>query len=141
MKLVQFYRELFLEAVQEFEPVWKEEENILFGYRWHKNTYPLLEQFQIKEAEPDHPVLMYSLVLPESYLQTTIYEEVRQYSSPFDVSIMIMNRRLWLNAAIQTNKLQSSVMGFMNHARSELTNILECTIKFSIHGKFVMHKK
>lgn len=129
MRLLQFYRELFEEAVKAYEPVWEEEKGVMFGYRWQKNNYPLLEQFQITDAEPNHPVLMYSLVLSVSYLQTTIYEEVKQYSSPFDLSIIIINRNLWLNAGIQTDNLQSSMMGFLNHARSELMNILDCTIK------------
>jgi hypothetical protein len=129
LKLVQFYRELFLEAVREYEPVWKEEQDVMFGYRWHKNDYPLTEQFQITDAYPSSPVLMYSMVLPESYLQTTIYEEIKGNCSPFDLSIVILNRKLWLNAALHSDHLQSSLMGFLHQARGELMNILDCIIQ------------
>ncbi|RKP48806.1 hypothetical protein D7Z26_20745 [Cohnella endophytica] len=129
MKLAEFYKQLFQEAIKVYEPVWEEEESAMFGYRWHKNNYPLLEQFQIKDLHPGHPVLMYSLVLPETYLQTTIYEEIRRYRSPFELSIVLLNRKLWLNAALQTDKLQDSVMGYLNHARAELMNILDCVIR------------
>jgi hypothetical protein len=131
LKLIEFYRRSFLEAVQIFEPVWKEEEDVLFGYRWSKHNYPLLEQFQITDMHPNHPVLMYTIVFPESYLDTTIYGEVKKYSSEFDLTIVIMNRKLWLNAAISTDKLQDSIMGFMNKARSELMNIMDCVILIS----------
>jgi hypothetical protein len=131
LKLIEFYRQLFLEAVQIFEPVWIEEEDVLFGYRWSKHNYPLMEQFQITDMHPDHPVLMYTIVLPESYLDTTIYEEVKKYSSKFDLSIVIMNRKLWLNAAMSTGMLQDSLMGFMNQARGELMNIMDCVILIS----------
>jgi hypothetical protein len=119
---------MFLEAIDAFEPVWEEEDAVLYGYRWHKRNYPLTEQFQIREMFPVDPVLMYSLVLPESYLETTIYEEVKRYRSHYDLSIVILNRKLWLNAATPTDKLQDSIMGFLNKARGELMNILDCII-------------
>jgi hypothetical protein len=128
VKLIEFYKQRFLEAIDVFEPVWEEEETALFGYRWYKRNYPLTEQFQIKEMYPDNPVLTYSLVLPESYLETSIYEEIKRYPSQYDLSIVILNRKLWLNAATPTNKLQDSIMGFLNQARGELMNILDCLI-------------
>ncbi|QMV41416.1 hypothetical protein [Cohnella cholangitidis] len=128
MKLIQFYRQLFLEATRVYEPVW-EEEAVVFGYRWHKRNYPLWEQFQIKDMEPDHPVLMYSLILPEAYLETTIYEEIKRYPSKYELSIVILNRQIFLNATLQTDKLQDSMMGFMHQARGELMNILDCIIR------------
>ncbi|BBI35772.1 hypothetical protein [Cohnella abietis] len=129
MKLTQFYRQLFLEAIQTFEPVWEEEATVLHGYRWHKHNYPLKEQFLIKDMHPDHPVLMYSLILPETYLQTTIYEEIKRYPSEYDLSIVLLNRRLWLNAVLHTDRLQDSIMGFLSQARRELMNVLDCIIR------------
>ena len=90
-----------------------------------------MEQFQITDVHPDQPVLMYTIVLPERYLDSTIYEEVKKYSSVFDFSIVIMNRKLWLNAAMSSEKLQDSLMGFMTQARDELMNILDCVMQIS----------
>ncbi|MFC5404528.1 hypothetical protein [Cohnella soli] len=128
MKLTEFYKQLFLEAINAYEPVWEEEERVPFGYRWRKRNYPLHELFQIKDMHPGQPVLMFTLVLPETYLQTTIYEEIRRYPSAFDMSIVLYNKQLWLNAALQTDKLQDSIMGFLNQARGELMNVLDCLI-------------
>jgi len=128
VKLIQFYRQLFMEATRVYEPVW-EEEAVPFGYRWHKRNYPLKEQFQIRDMEPDYPALMYSLILPESYLGTTIYEEIKRYPSKYELSIVILDRRIWLNATLQSDKLQDSLMGYLNQARGELTNILDCIIQ------------
>lgn len=129
MRLTQFYRELFLEATQLYEPVWKEEQDLLFGYRWYKDNYPLKEHFQITDAGSAGPILMYTLVLPEAYLNTTIYEEVKRYISPIEVSIVISSRKVWLNASLRSDHLQSSLMGFINQARGELSNILDCVIQ------------
>lgn len=131
MKLIQFYRDLFLEATDVYEPVWEEQDTASFGYLWHKKNYPLPEVFQIKDIHPDscNPILIYSIVLPDSYLQTTIYEEIKRYPSRYDLSIVIVNRQLQLNAALLTEKMQDSMMGYLNHARSELMNILDCIIK------------
>jgi hypothetical protein len=130
VKLIHFYKRLFDEAVRAYEPVW-EEEAVTYGYLWSKYNYPLQEQFQIKDMEPDYPTLMYSLVLPESYLGTTIYEEIKRYPSKYELSIVILNRQIWLNATLQTDKLQDSLMGFLNQARGELMNILDCLIRRS----------
>ncbi|WP_239617832.1 hypothetical protein [Cohnella mopanensis] len=127
MKLIHFYRQLFVEAARAYEPVWEEEAAL--GYRWHKRNYPLWEQFQIKDMDPDYPVLIYSLILPEAYLKTTIYEEIKRYPSKYELSIVILNRQIFLNATIQTDKLQDSLMGFLNQARGEFMNILDCIIQ------------
>ncbi len=128
VKLMQFYRRLFLEAVSAYEPVW-EEEAVSFGYRWHKRNYPLKEQFQIRDMDPGDPALVYSLILPETYLGTTIYEEVRRYRSECELSIVILDRRVWLSATLPANKLQDSLMGFLNRSRGELMNIIDCVIR------------
>ncbi|MFC5470779.1 hypothetical protein ACFPPD_18995 [Cohnella suwonensis] len=129
MKLTEFYRQLFLEAISMYEPVWEDEEQVSYGYRWRKRNYPLPEQFQIIDMHPGHPVLIFSMVLSEAYLQTTIYEEIRRYPSSFDLSIVLLNKQLWLNASLQTDKLQDSIMGFLNQARGELMNVLDCLIR------------
>jgi hypothetical protein len=128
VKLIQFYRQLFLEAINMYEPVW-EEDAVSFGYRWHKRNYPLREQFQIRDMDPEYPALMYSLILPEAYLETTIYEEIKRYPSKYELSIVILNRQVWLNATLQTDKLQDSLMGFLYQSRGELMNILDCIIR------------
>lgn len=128
VKLLQFYRQLFLEATSIYEPVWEEDKSIEFAYRWHKSNYTLREQFQINDMSPNHPVIIYSLVLPASYLETTIYEEVKRYPSKYELSIVILNRQIWLNAALRTDRIQDSLMGFLNQARGELMNILDCII-------------
>ncbi|QTH41212.1 hypothetical protein J4772_27215 [Cohnella sp. LGH] len=134
MKLIEFYRQLFLETSAIFEPVW-EGEDIPFGYRWHKRNYPLPEQFQIRDMNTDHPALMYSLILPETYLGTTIYEEIKRYPSEYELSIVILNRQIWLNATLQTDKLQDSLMGFLHHSRGELMNVLDCIIRLPEEAK------
>jgi hypothetical protein len=135
VRLLEFYRQLFLEAISVYEPVWEEDTSMQFGYRWHKKNYPLKEQFQINDMSPIHPVIIYSLVLPESYLGTTIYEEIKRYPSKFELSIVILNRQLWLNAALRTDKQQDSLMGYLNQARGELMNILDCIIRLPDEGE------
>jgi len=127
VKLVDFYRQLFLEAVQAYEPVW-EEENVPGGYCWRKFNYPFKEQFRINPFEGTDPTLMYSMVLPEAYLETTIYDEIKRYDSRYELSIVLLNRQIWLNAALRADKLEDSLMGFLNHARGELMNIIDCLV-------------
>jgi len=129
LKLMEFYRQLFLQAIHVYEPVWEEEPSVQFGYRWHKRNYPLLEQFEIKDTYPSNPILMYSLVLPEAYLETSIYEEIKYYPSRFDLSLFLLDRKLWLNAALPAGNLQDSIMGYINQARSDLMNILDNIIQ------------
>jgi len=127
VKLIEFYRQLFLEAVRAYEPVW-EEEAVPSGNRWRKSNYPFKEQFRINEMEGEYPLLTYSMVLPESYLETTIYEEIKRYRSRYELSIVLLNRRIWLNAVLRADKLEDSLMGFLNHARGELMNIIDCLV-------------
>lgn len=128
MKLIEFYRELFLEAKMTFEPVW-EETAVPDGYCWRKRDYPLHEQFQIKANRSGYPTILYSLILPESYLGTTIYEEIKRYPSSSELSLVILNRRIWLNAALPADKLEDSLMGHIHRSRGELMNILDCVVQ------------
>ncbi|MFC5530373.1 hypothetical protein [Cohnella yongneupensis] len=128
MTLIEFYKNLIVEAFQKFEPVWQEDLKYGLGFRWIKRNYPQKEQFQITDLMSEPPVLMYSIVLPEPYLHTTIYEEIKNYKSQYELTLAILDRKLWLNATISTANLQDSIMGFINQARSQLMNIVDCTI-------------
>lgn len=127
MRLIQFYGQLFFDAVLQYEPVW-EEQAVPDGYCWHKSNYPLREQFRIRDMGSDYPQLMFSMILPDSYLETTIYEDIKRYPSNYELSIVLLNRRIWLNAVLRADKLEDSLLGFMNHARGELMNIIDCLI-------------
>ncbi|MFD0672319.1 hypothetical protein [Cohnella sp. GCM10027633] len=129
MTLIQFYKQLIIEAFQKFEPVWREDRRYEQGVRWIKRNYPNQEQLQITEMKHEPPVLMYSIVLPELYLQTTIYEEIKSYKSQYELTLAILDRKLWLNATVSTANLQDSIMGFIHQARGQLMNIIDCTIQ------------
>lgn len=129
MTLVEFYKQLVLEAFKNFEPVWQIDHTYELGYRWLKCDYPIQEQLQIMELHNEPPVLIYSFLLPESYLQTTIFEEIRRYDSEYALSLAILNNKLWLNASVSTEILHDSIMGFIHQARGQLMNIIDCTIQ------------
>lgn len=129
MTLLEFYRGLIVEAFQKFEPVWKQDGDYAQGYRWYKRNYPNREQLQITDLSGEAPVIMYSIVLPEQYLRTTICQEIKNYRSQYELTLVILGRELWLNAAVSTANLQESIMGFIHQARSQLMNIVDCTIQ------------
>ena len=129
MTLIDFYRKLILEAFQKFEPVWKLDREYKQGFRWIKKNYPNQEQLQLADLKNEAPVLIYSIVLPETYLHTTIYEEIKNYRSQYGLTLAILDRKLWLNATISTSNLQESIMGFIHQVRSQLMNIVDCTIQ------------
>lgn len=129
MTLLEFYKGLTVEAFQKFEPVWREDGGYAQGFRWSKRNYPNREQLQITDLVGEEPVIMYSIVLPEPYMRTTICQEIRNYRSQYELTLVILGRELWLNAAVSTAKLQESIMGFIHQARSQLMNIVDCTIQ------------
>ncbi|WEK53659.1 MAG: hypothetical protein P0Y55_13885 [Candidatus Cohnella colombiensis] len=128
MNLSHFYRQLFVDAMTKFEPVWEEDLDSLYGFRWTKNNYPNEEQFQITMSQGGDPVLMYSMILSEEYLKTTIYEQLKGFKSSFELSLVIVNKKLWLNVTVSTDYLEDSIMGFISMARSQLMNIIDCLI-------------
>ena len=129
MTLIEFYEGLIVEAFQKFEPVWRRDVSYAQGVRWIKRNYPNREQLQLTDMNREAPVLTYTIVLPEPYMQTTIYEEIKSYRSQYELTLVIIGRELWLNATLSTACLQESVMGFIHQARSQLMNVVDCTIQ------------
>ncbi len=132
MTLIDFYQKMIVEAFHKFEPVWRVDPEYEHGFRWIKRNYPNQEQLQLTELKDKAPLITYSIVLPESYLHTTIFEEIGNYRSQYKLTLVVLDRKLWLSATLSTSLLQESVMGFIHQARSQLMNIVDCTIQFTI---------
>ncbi|WP_219837889.1 hypothetical protein [Paenibacillus sp. R14(2021)] len=128
MKLLEFYRALFEDATSRFEPVWQLDHTYIYGYRWTKNNYPLKEQFRIYNAGDEPPLLMFSVVLPEYYAQTNVFDEVYRYPTNNEMSVVIKDRQIMVNASLCTSNLEHSVLGFIHQARSDMMNIFDCVI-------------
>ncbi|WP_127581607.1 hypothetical protein [Paenibacillus koleovorans] len=129
MNLLFYYRELFAEASKEYEPGWEEDRGFKDGFRWRKkggrhNT----EVFQIEEWHHECPVLRFAYLLPSTYSETTLCEEVDRYKSNYELKMHATPACVVLSAALPVEKLQESMMGFVNRARSELLDILDFTI-------------
>lgn len=146
MTLVDFYQNLIVEAFYKFEPVWKVDPEYKQGVRWIKRNYPNQEQLQLTDLKDEAPLITYSMVLPESYLHTTIFEEIGNYRSQYKLTLFVLDRKLWLSVTLSTSNLQESIMGFIHQARSQLMNIVDCTIQHqnecitkTEHGKFNSH--
>ncbi|AZN42202.1 hypothetical protein [Paenibacillus albus] len=128
MKLLEFYKELFEDAASRFEPVWQADLAYSHGFRWTKDNYPIQEQFRITDMGDEPPVIMFSIVLPDMYSETNVFDEVYRYPSHNDMSIVLMSQQIWVNASLCTSKLEQSVLGFIHQARSEIMNIFDCVI-------------
>ena len=76
MTLIDFYQKMIVEAFHKFEPVWRVDPEYEHGFRWIKRNYPNQEQLRLTELKDKAPLITYSIVLPESYLRTTIFEEI-----------------------------------------------------------------
>lgn len=114
--------------MRRFEPVWVPDPDFPHGYRWHKRNYPIAECFQIAEQGTEAPAVMCSIILPEHYMDTTLFEEARRYPSRYNLSIAVWNLQLWLMFSVSVEYLQDSIMGFINQARSEAMNIVDLAI-------------
>jgi hypothetical protein len=128
MRLLEFYRALFEDATNRFEPVWHMDAGYPWGYRWTKNNYPLPEQFRIFTTGDESPILMFSVVLPNSYAKTNVFDEVYRYPTNNEMTVVIKDREIWVNASLCTSQLEHSVLGFINQARSDMMNIFDCLI-------------
>ncbi|SDW54712.1 hypothetical protein [Paenibacillus sp. CF384] len=128
MKLLDFYRDLFDEATSRFEPVWEVDEDYTHGFKWTKENYPIQEQFRITDMGDEPPIVMFSVALPDMYAETNVFDEVYRYPTHNEMSIVIMNRKVWVNASLCTSKMEHSVLGFVHRARSEIMNIFDCAI-------------
>lgn len=129
MRLSDFYKDLFEEAFCKFEPVWEADAPSPAEYRWSKANYPFREQFQIVHSEDGHPVLLFSFLLPEPYLDSTIFEEVKSYESSYGLSLIVMERTLRLVAKQPAENMRESILGFIHQARSEVMDILDRVAK------------
>lgn len=136
MTLIDFYQNLIVDAFHKFEPVWRLDREYKHGIRWIKRNYPNQEQLQLTDLRDETPLITYSILLPESYLQTTIFEEIGNYRSQYKLTLFVLDRKVWLSATLSTSNLQESIMGFIHQARSQLMNIVDSTIQ--LQNDYVM---
>lgn len=129
MRLSDFYKDLFEEAFCKFEPVWEAEPPSPAEYRWSKTNYPFKEQFQIVHSEDGHSVLLFSFLLPEPYLESAIFEEVKRYESSYGLSLIVMEKTLRLVAKQPADNMRESILGFIHQARGEVMDILDRVAK------------
>jgi len=136
LTLIDFYQNLIVDAFHKFEPVWRLDREYKHGIRWIKRNYPNQEQLQLTDLRDETPLITYSILLPESYLQTTIFEEIGNYRSQYKLTLFVLDRKVWLSATLSTSNLQESIMGFIHQARSQLMNIVDSTIQ--LQNDYVM---
>ncbi|MBB6731079.1 hypothetical protein [Cohnella zeiphila] len=130
MDRMAWYRSLFEEAVCKLEPMWEKDDSCTGGSRWRKRNYPFEEQFQLTRLEREVPLaIMYSFLLPEIYLQASIFEELRRYESGFELSYILMDRMLRLVITLPVDELRGTLLGFIHQARAEFMDILDWIVK------------
>jgi hypothetical protein len=118
MTLTQFYRAQFMGLCKHFEPHWSEDTSYKMGFRWLRKFSPCQETFQIT-AQGDEPVvLIYSLELPKEYIDPAVFDTGK--SSYFELSMYRNANRVVVQASISIERLQQTVLGFINKVRGEL---------------------
>ncbi|QHT62075.1 hypothetical protein GXP70_20230 [Paenibacillus lycopersici] len=139
MNLLEYYRDAFIESTNRFEPVWERDDRSGNPYQWIKRNYPYTERLQLLEQEDAHPKILFSIELPEQYMNTSLIEEVAGSNSRFELSIASGNQKMYLNAAISVDRLQNTVMGHLHQVRSEILSLLEIAIVIPMHGGETAH--
>lgn len=124
MTLLEFYRDQFLEIVNEFEKDWIRSTINQLGIGWEKRTREFIEIFRIEELEDQSTVLTYSIILPKRYKQYKINYSLQYFQSQYQISLLPHQDGLMLMISTSAESLNETVLGFLYRVRAELIDLI-----------------
>ncbi|NQX68987.1 hypothetical protein HQN90_22930 [Paenibacillus alba] len=133
MDLKHYYRQQFLELIEQFEHHWEEDLLYQYGFRWNSyanSTYK--EIFQITHFRDESLYMIYTIELPESYKKTNMSDVVKNSSSTYELSMYYLSDKILLSACVSIEHLQQTSLGFLNQARGELIDLVFSAIQMHI---------
>ncbi|MEC0232116.1 hypothetical protein [Paenibacillus alba] len=133
MDLKHYYRQQFLELIEQFEHHWEEDLLYHYGFRWNSyanSTYK--EIFQITHFRDESLYMIYTIELPESYKKTNMSDVVKNSSSTYELSMYYLSDKILLSACVSIELLQQTSLGFLNQARGELIDLVFSAIQMHI---------